>query len=60
MTTARDKHAESYKPWTDEQDYELTRMDIEGVSIREMAQALERTQGAIRIRLRKLEDQEDE
>jgi hypothetical protein len=53
---ARDKHADAYKPWTEELDDELTRMYLEGADIREIAQTMGRTKGAIKARLEKLED----
>jgi F-box protein 18 (helicase) len=52
----RDKHADAYKPWTEELDEELTRMYIDGADIREIAQTMGRTKGAIKARLEKLED----
>jgi F-box protein 18 (helicase) len=57
---ARDKYADEYKPWTEELDDELTRMYLEGADIREIAQTMGRTKGAIRSRLKKLEDQDSD
>lgn len=51
----RNKHTDAYKPWTPEQDDELTVMYCEKVSIRTMAGHFGRTIGAIRSRIRKLE-----
>lgn len=51
----REKHAEAYKPWTPEQDDELTIMYCEEVPIRTMASHFGRTMGAIRSRIKNLE-----
>lgn len=50
-----EKYADAYKPWTPEQDDELTIMYCEQVPIRTMAHHFGRTTGAIRSRIKKLE-----
>jgi len=54
----RKKHANAYKPWTEELDDELTVMYCEGVNIKEMAKHFGRNQGAIMKRIEKLELEE--
>lgn len=54
----RDSHPAAYRPWTDELDEELTVMYCNNTSIKEMAQHFERTRGAIRARIKKLELEE--
>lgn len=51
----REKHKDAYKPWTPALDQELTRMYCDGISVLEMAMHFERTKGAIRSRIKKLE-----
>lgn len=51
----RKKHEAAYKPWTAEDDETLTLMYLKGTGLREIAQALGRTAGAIQTRIRKLE-----
>ncbi len=51
----RTKHKDAYKPWTSEQDDELTIMFCEGASIGEMTKHFGRTKGAISSRINKLE-----
>lgn len=51
----REKHNGAYKPWTTELDYELTVMYCEGVNVRDLSKHFERTKGAIRSRIKKLE-----
>jgi len=51
----RDTHKEAYKPWTWEQDRELTEMYFDGVSLDVLARYFERTKGAILSRINKLE-----
>lgn len=50
----REKHAGAYRPWTPEQDDELTAMYYEQVPVREMADHFGRTPGAIQLRIKKL------
>ncbi len=54
----REEHNEAYKPWTTELDDELTVMYCEGVNVRDMALHFNRTKGAIRSRIKKLELEE--
>ena len=54
----REKHAEAYRPWTQELDDELTVMYCEGVNVRDLAKHFGRTNGAIRARIKKLELEE--
>jgi superfamily I DNA/RNA helicase len=49
---------DAYKPWTDEEDDELTVMYCEGVNMRAIAKHLGRTKGAIKSRIKKLELEE--
>lgn len=52
-------HAEAYRGWTDEQDKELQQLASQpGGSAKVIAAALERSEGAIRSRLRRLRDRE--
>lgn len=51
----RQKHADAYKPWTPEQDDQLTIMYCKGVSLRNITSYFDRTEGAIRSRIKKLE-----
>lgn len=54
-TKIRQKHADAYKPWTPEQDDQLTTMYCERVPLRNIAKHFDRTAGAIRSRIKKLE-----
>lgn len=54
----REKHNGAYRPWTAELDEELTIMYCEGVNVRDLSKHFERTKGAIRSRIRKLELEE--
>jgi len=58
VSQVREKHADAYKPWTTEQDDELTMMFCEGVNVRDMAKHFGRTKGAIKSRIKKLELEE--
>ena len=46
---------EAYQPWTEEEDRQIIREHHEGKSIQEISEIHRRTQGAIRSRLKKLE-----
>lgn len=50
----RSEHGNAYVPWDDEADRLLCRMYDEGKSISLLSDIFERTQGAIRSRLKKL------
>ena len=54
----REKHAEAYRPWTEELDNELTEMYCKDVSVRGLAKHFGRTKGAIHSRIIKLELEE--
>lgn len=51
----RKKHKAAYAPWTAEDDEQLTVMYCEDVNVKEMAEHFDRTPGAIRARIKKLE-----
>ncbi len=51
----REKHKDAYKPWTGELDDELTVMYCEGFTIKDIAKHFNRTKGAIKSRIGKLE-----
>ncbi len=51
----RKKHKLAYRPWTPEQDEELTILFCEGARVKEIAEHFGRTHGAIRSRIKKLE-----
>ncbi len=54
----REKHSGAYRPWTTELDEELTLMYCEGINVRDLSKHFERTKGAIRSRIKKLELEE--
>lgn len=54
----RKNHKGAYRPWTTELDDELTILFCEGVNIRDISTHFERTKGAIRSRIKKLELEE--
>lgn len=54
MEQKRSEHGNAYVPWDDEADRLLCRMYDEGKSISLLSDIFERTQGAIRSRLKKL------
>lgn len=47
----REKHANAYRAWDDEQDAELKEFFLGGMSIKELAKEFSRTPGSIRSRL---------
>lgn len=49
----RMQYANAYKKWTSEEDRILTRLNVEGTTIAEIAKRFQRTTGAIRSRLKK-------
>jgi len=49
------EHKEAYKEWNRNDDDELINMFFEGLSVGDMAIKLERTKGAVRARIRKME-----
>ncbi len=49
------EHKEAYKEWNRNDDDELINMFFEGLSVGDMAVKLERTKGAVRARIRKME-----
>jgi F-box protein, helicase, 18 len=54
----KEKHLNSYKPWTTALDDELTIMHCEGVNLKDMAKHFGRTKTAIRRRISHLELEE--
>lgn len=46
---------EAYKPWSRKDDDAMINLFFDGVSVSEMAVKLNRTKGAIRARIRKME-----
>ncbi len=58
LTEKRRKHPGAYRKWTDEQDLDLTLKFCEGWPVDQLARHFERTPGAIRSRIQKLELQE--
>ncbi|MCB0801940.1 MAG: ATP-binding domain-containing protein, partial [Flavobacteriales bacterium] len=54
----REKHNGAYRPWTTELDDELTVLYCEGINVRDLSKHFERTKGAIRSRIKKLELEE--
>ena len=50
----RKKHPRAYKKWTTLEDFELSTQFEKGMSIQQLAKHLQRQQGAIRSRLKKL------
>lgn len=51
----RERHKDAYKPWTTEDDDELTVMFCEGLNMRDIAKQSGRTKGSIKSRIKKLE-----
>lgn len=54
----RERHPGAYRKWTEELDLDLTVKYCEGWNVKELAEHFERTQGAIRSRIKKLELEE--
>jgi len=52
----RKTHAQAYMPWTEEADQKLTELFEQGKRVSELAVIFERNPGAIRSRLKKLEE----
>jgi superfamily I DNA/RNA helicase len=53
--TIRETKRDAYRPWTDELDIELTKLYCEGKNIGQLAEHFNRTKGAIKARIKKLE-----
>lgn len=51
----RQEYPNAYAPWSEDDDWELTRMWCEGAAINELAAHFQRKPGAIRSRIKKLE-----
>lgn len=51
----REKHPQAYQSWSLEDDEKLETLFCEGKSVKELASILERNDGAIRSRIKKLE-----
>lgn len=58
VSEVRKQHKSAYAPWTEQLDDELTVMFCEGAKVGEMARHFNRTDGAIRSRIKKLELEE--
>ena len=54
----REKNKAAYKPWTENEDFELTEMYCNREKVKEIAFKLGRSRGAIRSRIKKLELEE--
>lgn len=52
----RTRHQSAYKPWSNELDYELSKMHLEGMPIKHLSIHFGRTNGAIRSRIKKLNE----
>ena len=49
------EYPNAYAPWSEEDDWELTRMWCQGASVKDLANHFQRKPGAIRSRIKKLE-----
>ena len=49
------ENKEAYKPWTRKDDDEMINQFFDGIPVSKMAISLNRTKGAIRARIRKME-----
>ena len=54
MEKQKQLHAKAYAPWTEEEDGKLRRYYSEGLSVSEIASKMERNNGSIRSRIKKL------
>ena len=55
MEQTKEKYANAYKPWTDEEDLKLTELFCTGKKSKEISEILQRNTGAINSRIEKLE-----
>lgn len=55
MELSKEKHANAYKPWTDEDDIKLTELFCQGKKPKELSEIFQRNIGAINSRIEKLE-----
>jgi len=55
MEQQKQLHAKAYAPWTEEEDDKLRQYYSEGLSVSEIASKMERNNGAIRSRIKKIE-----
>lgn len=55
MELTKEKYANAYKPWTDEEDVKLTELFCAGKKSKEISEILLRNIGAINSRIEKLE-----
>ena len=55
MKEIKKENKEAYKPWNRKDDDEMINLFFDGVSVGDMAIKLNRTKGAIRARIRKME-----
>jgi len=54
MTKIKEASPNAYKPWTKEEEQQLTTLYNEGKKTKEIATTLQRQQGGIRSRLKKI------
>ena len=54
----RQEFPNAYEPWSEDDDWTLTKMWCEGVTVKELADYFQRKPGAIRSRIKKLELEE--
>ncbi len=55
MEQSKEKYANAYQPWNEEDDLNLTEMFCKGKKIKELAEFFQRNAGAINSRIKKLE-----
>ncbi|WP_372645207.1 hypothetical protein [Ancylomarina sp.] len=55
MKEIKKENKEAYKPWTRKDDDEMLNLFFDGVSVANIAMKLNRTKGAIRAKIRKME-----
>ena len=55
ISEIRKTHRKAYEPWAEEADEKLELLFCEGKTVKELSQILERNEGAIRSRIKKLE-----
>lgn len=54
MQQVRKKHPRAYEPWTDEEEAKILELEKQGLSTKEIAEAVQRQPGAISSRLSKI------
>lgn len=55
MEQTKEKFENAYKPWTDEEDLQLTQLFCEGNLSKKLSEVFKRNVGAINSRIEKLE-----